>query len=64
MAMVYQWSQGCHGTLGGSGCLPAVTDALTAEGEACLVALLAVMESGISHIIIETNSTNMVSSPK
>jgi hypothetical protein len=33
-----------HGILAGSGCLPAVNDALTAEGEACLAALWAVIE--------------------
>jgi hypothetical protein len=49
-----------HGILAGSGCLPTVTDALAAEGEACLAALDAVMERGISHVIIETDSTNMV----
>jgi hypothetical protein len=49
-----------HGILAGSGCLPTVTDALAAEGEACLAALDAAMERGISHVIIETDSTNMV----
>jgi ribonuclease HI len=49
-----------HGVLAGSGCLPAVTDALAAEGEACIAALMAAMDMGISQVIIETDSTNLV----
>lgn len=47
--------------LAGSRCLPAVVDALTAEGEACLAALVAAMEKGISNVLNETDSMNLVS---
>lgn len=50
-----------QGVLAGSGCLSAVNDALAAEGEACIAALEAAMDRGISHNIIETDSTNLVS---
>ncbi|KAF8783763.1 hypothetical protein HU200_000197 [Digitaria exilis] len=49
-----------HGVLAGSGCLTAVNDALAAEGEACIAALESAMDRGISNIIIETDSTNLV----
>jgi len=45
-----------HGVLAGAGHLRAVYDALSAEGEACLAALQAAMEAGISRVIIETDS--------
>jgi len=45
----------------GSGRLSAVPDAISAEGEACLAALEAAMNRGISRVIIETDSTNLVS---
>jgi ribonuclease HI len=38
-----------------------VTDALAAEGEACLAALEAAMVRGTSHVITETDSTNLIS---
>ena len=39
-----------HGVLAGAGHLAAVHDALTAEGEACLVALrAAILDSGSGH---------------
>jgi hypothetical protein len=38
-----------------------VVDALTAEGEACLAALVAAMEKGISNVLNETDSMNLVS---
>lgn len=41
--------------------LSAVHDALSAEGEVCLVALKAAMEVGISWLIIENDSANFVS---
>ena len=49
-----------HGILAGSGRLWAVHDALSAEGEACLMALKTAMEVGISRVIIETNSLNLI----
>jgi ribonuclease HI len=48
-----------QGVLARSGRLPAVHDALAAEGEACLAALYAAMAAGISRIIIETDSSNL-----
>lgn len=48
-----------HGVLAGSGRLSAVHDALSAEGEACLAALLAAMTVGISQSIIETDPVNL-----
>ena len=52
-----------HGILAGSGRLWAVHDALSAEGEACLMALKTAMEVGISRVIIETDSLNLISNP-
>ena len=49
-----------NGVLAGSGRLTAVHDALSAEGEACLAALKAAMELGISRVALETDSTNLV----
>jgi len=49
-----------QGMLAGSGRLRAVHDALSAEGEACLMALKAAMEVGISHVIIETDSLILI----
>jgi hypothetical protein len=46
--------------LAGAGKLRAVHDALAAEGEAYLAALYAAMDIGISRIILETNSSNLV----
>ena len=46
--------------LAGSGRLKWVHDALFAEGEACLEALKAAMEVGISRVAIETDSVNLV----
>jgi len=43
-----------------TGRLTAVHDALVAEGEACLAALRAATELGISRIIPETDSKNLV----
>ena len=43
-----------------TGRLTAVRDALVAEGEACLAALRAATELGISRIIPETDSKNLV----
>lgn len=43
-----------------TGRLTAVQDALVAEGEACLAALRAATELGISRIIPETDSKNLV----
>ena len=48
------------GILAGSGRLKSVQDALSAEGEACLAALKAAMELGISRVIVETDSTSLV----
>jgi len=45
----------------GSGRLSLVVDALSAEGEACIAALDVAMVRGISRVIIETDSTNLVS---
>jgi hypothetical protein len=39
----------------------AVHDALTAEGEACVAALHAAMDVGISHVVAETDAANLVS---
>ena len=50
-----------QGVVVGSGRLSAVADALSAEGEACLAALHAAMARGISRVIIESDSTNLVS---
>jgi ribonuclease HI len=49
-----------HGVLAGSGCLPNMEDALTAEGEACSNALAAATKRGIFRVVIETNATNLV----
>jgi len=49
-----------HGVLARTGRLTAVHDALVAEGEACLAALRAATELGISRIIPETYSKNLV----
>jgi hypothetical protein len=49
-----------HGVLAGSGNLLAVNDALSAEAEACLAALNAAMDAGISQVIVETDSTSLV----
>ncbi|RLN27709.1 hypothetical protein C2845_PM05G08320 [Panicum miliaceum] len=49
-----------NGVLAGAGRLRAVHDALAAEGEACLAALQAAMEMGISRIIIETDSSVLI----
>ena len=49
-----------HGVLAGSRFLPAVHDALSAEGEACLAALNAAMEAGISRVIVEADSANLL----
>ena len=49
-----------HGVLARSGRLSRVHDALTAEGEACLAALEAAMDCGISLVAIETDSSNLV----
>ena len=49
-----------HGILAGSGRLWVVHDALSAEGEACLTALKIAMEVGISRVIIETDSLNLI----
>ena len=49
-----------RGVLAGSGFLPAVHDALSAEGEACLAALNAAMEAGISRVIVEADSANLL----
>jgi ribonuclease HI len=40
--------------------LNAVHDALAAEGEACLAALNAAMDLGISGVAVETDSSNLV----
>ena len=48
------------GVLAGSGRLKAVRDALSAEGEACLAALQAATEAGISRVIVESDSTNLL----
>jgi hypothetical protein len=45
-----------HGVMAGSGRIRAVHDALAAEGEACLAAIYAAMDIGISRIILETDS--------
>jgi len=50
-----------HSVLAGSGYLPAIHDALSAEGEACLAALKTMMEAGISRVIIEADSINLLS---
>lgn len=44
----------------GSGRLSSVSDALSAEGEACLAALEVAMSRGISRVIVETDSANLV----
>ena len=49
-----------QGILAGCGRLKSVHNALTVEGEACLMALKAAMEVGISRVIIETDSVNLV----
>ncbi|RLM98555.1 hypothetical protein C2845_PM06G23010 [Panicum miliaceum] len=49
-----------NGVLAGSGRLNAVHDALSADGEACLAALKAAMDLGISRVILETDSSNLV----
>lgn len=48
------------GVLVGSDHLKWVHDALIAEGEACLAALTAAMDAGISRVIIETDSAHLV----
>jgi ribonuclease HI len=50
-----------NGVLAKSGPLRVVHDALVAEGEACLAALNAAMNIGISQVIIETNSLTLIS---
>lgn len=50
--------------IAGAGRLRAVHDALSAEGEACLAALHAGMDVGISRIILETDSSLLVSAIK
>jgi hypothetical protein len=45
-----------QGVLEGSGHLPVVHNALVVEGEACLTALYAAMDIGISRIIVEMDS--------
>ena len=51
-----------HGVLAGSGKLAAVHDALsTTESEACLAALKAAIDVGISLVIVEADSTNLLS---
>ena len=50
-----------QGVVAGSGRLSAVADALSAEEEACLAALHAAMARGISRVIVESDSTNLVS---
>lgn len=49
-----------NGVLEGSGRLKWVHDALMAEGEACLAALTVAMDAGISHVVIEADSSNLV----
>lgn len=49
-----------HGVLAGSGSLKWVSDALIAEGEACMMALKAAEEAGVSRVAIETDSTSLV----
>ena len=46
-----------HGILAGAGRFRAVYGALSTEGEACLAALQAALEAGISRIFIETDSS-------
>ena len=50
-----------QGVVAGSGRLSAVADVLSAEGEACLAALHAAMARRISRVIVESDSTNLVS---
>ncbi|RLN28580.1 hypothetical protein C2845_PM05G37280 [Panicum miliaceum] len=45
----------CQGIMAGCGQLQAVHHALSAEGEACLMALKAAVEIGISRVIIKTD---------
>lgn len=56
---VVQDSNG-RGIIAGCGRLQVGHDTLSAEGEACLMALKAAMEIGISWVIIETDSVNLV----
>ncbi|WVZ95969.1 hypothetical protein U9M48_041787 [Paspalum notatum var. saurae] len=49
-----------HGVLAGAGRLEGVTDVLCAESHACLAALDAAMEHGISRVIVETDSASLV----
>ncbi len=53
-----------RGVLAGSGRLPMVSDALMAEAEACLAALEAAIDHGISRVIIESDCLNLVSALK
>jgi len=50
-----------HGVLAGSGKLAAVHDALFVESEAVLAALKAAIDVGISLVIVEADSTNLLS---
>ena len=49
-----------RGVLAGAGRLNAMHDALAAEGEACLAALNAAMDLGISRVGVEIDSSNLV----
>ena len=49
-----------RGVLAGAGRLNAVHDALAAKGEACLAALNAAMDLGISRVGVEIDSSNLV----
>lgn len=50
-----------YDVLAGSGRLNAVHDAFSVEGKACLATLRAATDEGISQVIIESDSTNLVS---
>jgi ribonuclease HI len=49
------------GILAGCGRLRAVHDALAAEGEACLAALYAARNVGISQVMVESDSLMSIS---
>jgi hypothetical protein len=53
-----------YGFIAGAGRLRAVHDALYAEGEACLAALHAAMDAGVPRIILETDSSLLISAIK
>ena len=46
--------------LAGAGRINVAHDALSAESQACLAALYAAMDHGLSQIILETDSTILV----